>query len=142
MFTKCSCEVLVKVRKVVGGAIALLAILTFAILVVAGSRIIVSAAPAKIEYVDVVTIVLAALSIMITVLGIFIAILGVVGWATFESKLKDTSLQYFREQLSQGSPLRAEFEKLLVQISLEGVEKADAPESVTGPAPKDAEYVD
>ena len=131
-----------RIRKAFTYAIALLvvaALLTFSI---AASRIVASAAPPKIEYVDVVVIVLAALSIMITVLGIFIALLGVVGWATFESKLKDTSLDYFREQMARGGSLREEFERLLVQISLEGVERAtpEAPPSDADGA--DNDYVD
>lgn len=128
-----------KILSYVIGLLIVAALLTFSL---AGSRMLAQAAPSKIEYVDVVIIVLTALSIMIMVLGIFIALLGVIGWATFESKLKETSLAYFKEQLAKGGPLRSEFERLIVQISLEGVQRATPEPPQEEPPAQDDEYVD
>lgn len=90
----------------------------------ASVRLFAASAPKSIDYVDVVTIILASLSVLLTVLGLGFAVLAVIGWATFESKLRDNSFRYFAEQLGRDGPLRRELESLLVQISLEGVESA------------------
>lgn len=113
-----------KLGKAIWYVAGLLMVVALGLFIATASRLLASAAPSAIDFVDVVVIVLAALSIMITVLGIFIALLGVVGWATFEAKLRDSSLDYFKEQLGRDGPLRQELESLLVEISLEGVERA------------------
>lgn len=96
-----------------------------------------------VSYADLLMIVLSALSIMITVLAIFLASLGVIGWATFEAKLRDTSLEYFTSQLGKDGPLRSELEALLVEISLSGVEKRETPPATEAPAqPNDEPYND
>ncbi len=76
----------------------------------------------NIKYIDLIAVVLSALSVMITVLGIFLAALAIIGWATFETKLRDSSLNYFTSQLGEGGALRKELEALLVDISLKGVQ--------------------
>ncbi|MFL6844509.1 MAG: hypothetical protein ACJ8ER_06475 [Allosphingosinicella sp.] len=97
----------------------------------------------SVSYADFLVIVLTALAIMITVLAIFLAALGIIGWATFEAKLRDTSLAYFTSQLGKDGPLRSELEALLVQISLSGVEKRDTPPKTEAPEqPKDVPYND
>ncbi len=106
----------------------------------ATTRLFVSTAPNTIDYVDVVTIILAALSVMLTVLGLGFAVLAVVGWATFESKLRDNSFRYFADQLGTDGPLRRELESLLVQISLQGVESAK--EELPPKAGEEDEYVE
>jgi hypothetical protein len=103
------------------------------------SRLIAGSAPAEIKYTDVVVIVLTALSLMITILGIGLAVMGVIGWATFESKLRDSSLTYFAEQLGKDGPLRRELESLLIEISLKGIDKAP-PQTDEGK--QEGEYVD
>lgn len=103
------------------------------------SSLLAEAAPAEIKYTDVVVIVLTALSLMITILGIGLAVMGVIGWATFESKLRDSSLSYFAEQLGKDGPLRRELESLLIEISLKGVEKAPPQASESN---QEGEYVD
>lgn len=75
----------------------------------------------EIRYIDLISVVLTALSIMITVLGLFVAALGVIGWTTFESKLRDNSFSYFTSELSKDGNLRKEFEQLLTELSLQGV---------------------
>lgn len=75
-----------------------------------------------VKYIDLIAVVLSALSVMITVLGIFLAALAIIGWATFETKLRDSSLNYFTSQLGEGGALRKELEALLVDISLKGVQ--------------------
>lgn len=105
----------------------------------AASRLLAESAPPVIRYTDVVVIVLTALSLMITMLGIGLAVMGVIGWATFESKLRDSSLTYFAEQLGKDGPLRRELESLLIEISLQGVEKAP---SQSDDGKQEGEYVD
>lgn len=91
-----------------------------------------------IRYVDLIAIVLTALAVMLTALGIFLAALAVIGWATFEAKLKASSLDYFSSQLGKDGPLRRELETLLEEMSLSGVEK-DKPAE---PTPPDEPYSD
>jgi hypothetical protein len=122
-----------------GFAIAVLLLLT----VVLG-QLMVAHAPPKIEYFDLLMVVLTMLSIMITVLGLGLAVLGVIGWATFEAKLRDHSFSYFATELGKEGKLRRELEALIVETSLKGVESVDessAPAS-TPPAEGDGEYVD
>lgn len=78
------------------------------------------------KYQDFVSISLTALGLMMTILGFFVAAAGVIGWATIESKLKDHSITYFKEQLSKDGPLRAEFEQLLAEIAYEGIDNLKA----------------
>lgn len=85
------------------------------------SRFAPNQAIGEIRYVDLISIVLTALSIMITILGLFGAALGVIGWATFESKLRDNSFSYLTAELSKDGKLRKEFETILTEISLRGV---------------------
>lgn len=127
---------------VVGAAIA-----SFALLTIVLSQLMVVHAPPKIEYFDLLMVVLTVLSIMITVLGLGLAVLGVIGWATFESKLRDHSFSYFASELGKDGKLRREFEALIVETSLRGVESVDAPQSQperNSPksAESDGEYVD
>jgi hypothetical protein len=97
----------------------------------------------QVSYADFLVIVLTALAVMITVLAIFLAALGVIGWATFEAKLRDTSVDYFTSQLGKDGPLRRELEGLLVEISLTGVGKPEAPPATEAPVqPADEPYND
>jgi hypothetical protein len=130
-----------KIRPIVLWTLALLTILALAIFIVVGSHLLREAAPAEIKYTDVVVIVLTALSLMVTILGIGLAVMAVIGWATFESKLRDSSFSYFAEQLGKDGPLRRELESLLVEISLQGVDKAPQEQEPEGPV-LDGEYVD
>lgn len=95
------------------------------ILVIATTVVVHSIVPLKptieIRYVDLISITLTALAIMITVLGLFVASLGVIGWATFEAKLRDNSLNYLAAELSKDGKLRKEFETILTEMSLQGV---------------------
>jgi hypothetical protein len=76
----------------------------------------------EMKYQDFVSISLTALGLMMTILGFFMAAAGILGWATIESKLRDHSISYFKEQLSKNGPLRAEFEQLLSDIAYEGID--------------------
>ena len=78
---------------------------------------------ADLSYADFLAITLTALALMITVLGFFVAAAGVVGWTTLESKLRDHSVTYFKDQLSKDGELRAELEELFADIAYEGVEE-------------------
>jgi magnesium-transporting ATPase (P-type) len=84
----------------------------------------------EIRYVDLISIILTALSIMITIFGLFLAVLGVIGWATFESKLRANSLSYLTAELSKEGKLRKEFEAILTEISLRGVRPEEQPTSL------------
>lgn len=79
-------------------------------------------------YADFLSITLTALSLMITVLAIFIAAAGVFGWATWESKLKDHSIEYFAKQLEKDGPLRRELEQLFADIAYRGIEGLKKPD--------------
>jgi hypothetical protein len=79
----------------------------------------------EVSYVDLISIVLTALSIMITILGLFVAVLGVIGWTTFEGKLRDHSFTYLTAELSKDGKLRKEFEAILTEMSLRGVRPND-----------------
>ena len=74
------------------------------------------------KYVDFVSITLTALSLMITVLGFFIAAASVIGWTTIETKLRDHSVSYFKDQLKKDGPLRTELEIIIAAVAYEGVE--------------------
>lgn len=78
------------------------------------------------NYVDFLSITLTALSLMITVLGFFIAAASVIGWTTIESKLRDHSVNYFKEQLEKNGPLRNDFEDMIASIAYEGIENIKA----------------
>jgi hypothetical protein len=90
-----------------------------------------------IEYVDLITIVLSALSIMITILGLFVAALALIGWTTFENKLRDNSLSYLTSELSKEGKLRKEFETILTDLSLQGV-RAEEAQQLPESTPEDA----
>ena len=74
-----------------------------------------------VSYTDFLSITLTALALMITILGFFVAAAGVIGWTTIENKLRDHSVQYFKEQLSKDGKLREEIEDLIVGIAHEGI---------------------
>jgi hypothetical protein len=122
--------------------------LALVLAVIVLSQLMVRHAPTEIDYNDLLIIVLTVLSIMITVLGLGLAVVGVIGWATFEAKLKDNSFKYFANELGKDGQLRREFEALLTEISLRGVEpvgsdKAEGPISATGVRDgEDKDYVD
>lgn len=73
-------------------------------------------------YSDFISIILTALGVMLTALTIFLGVLAVVGWTSIESKLRDHSISYFKDQLSSEGPLRAELEELFTEIAYEGIE--------------------
>ncbi len=75
------------------------------------------------SYVAFLSITLTALGLMITILGFFVAAAGVIGWTTLETKLRDHSMTYFKNQLSKDGELRTELEELFADIAYEGVEK-------------------
>lgn len=130
-----------RIQRFILWSLAILIIVGLTIFIVVGTQLVREGAPTDIKYTDVVVIVLTALSLMVTILGVGLAVMAVVGWATFESKLRDSSFSYFAEQLGKDGPLRRELESLLVEISLKGVEKAPSQQEAEGPAP-DGEYVD
>ena len=98
-------------------------------LVGVASHLFVNTAPKDISYADLVVIVLTALAVMLAILGLGLAALTIVGWATFEAKLRDNSFSYFAEQLGKDGPLRRELETLLVEISLQGIQSAESEEA-------------
>lgn len=73
-------------------------------------------------YSDFISVILTALGVMLTALTIFLGVLAVVGWTSIESKLRDHSISYFKDQLSSEGPLRAELEELFTEIAYEGIE--------------------
>lgn len=78
------------------------------------------------KYEDFVSLSLTALGLMMTILGFFFAAAGVIGWTTIETKLRDHSISYFKEELSKNGSLRAELEKLLSDIAYEGIDNLKA----------------
>lgn len=74
------------------------------------------------KYVDFLSITLTALALMITVLGFFVAAASVIGWTTIENKLRDHSVNYFKDQLKKDGKLRTELEELIESIAYEGIE--------------------
>ena len=112
-----------RVAKIVG--LCLLAVISAAVTTVVvhlyttgGSQ-----ARADISYADFLSITLTALSILLTVVGLFLAALAVVGWTSFETKLKDHSAEYFSAQLGKNGPIRRELEDLITEIAFKGVEE-------------------
>jgi hypothetical protein len=83
-----------------------------------------------IKYSDLIAVILSALGVILAVLAIFIAILAVFGWRTFEQRLKDHSINYFKEELGREGKLRSEFEDLIVAIGHEGIEKFKRQEGI------------
>lgn len=79
----------------------------------------------EMSYSDFLSVTLTALGLMLTVLGFFLAALGVVGWTTFESKLRDSSFSYLTAELSKDGKLRQEFEAILTELSLQGIRASD-----------------
>lgn len=111
-----------KVLKWIAALSGVAVLLLFAIVL---SQLMVRHAPPKIEYFDLLMIILTVLSVMITGLGLGLAVLGVIGWATFEAKLRDHSFSYFAAELGRDGKLRRELEGLIIETSLKGVESLD-----------------
>lgn len=83
-----------------------------------------------IEYSDLIAVILTALGVILAALAIFIAILAIFGWRTFEQRLKNHSINYFKEELGREGKLRTEFEELIVAIGHEGIEKFKRQEGI------------
>ncbi len=77
-------------------------------------------------YADFIGIMLTALGVMLTALTIFLGVLAVLGWTTFENKLKDHSTNYIQGELSSNGKLRYDLEKLITDIAYRGVENFKA----------------
>lgn len=118
--------------------VLLAAAVTSAVTTLAYHKVVVGQGVAAndLDYSDFVSLSLTALGLMIAVLGFFVAAAGVIGWATIESKLRDHSITYFRDQMKKGAPLRQEFEKIIEEIGYEGVDKIKAA------VPKEDKYTD
>ncbi|MGB3805815.1 MAG: hypothetical protein WA936_01310 [Erythrobacter sp.] len=99
-------------------------------------------AGADITYADFLAITLTALALMITVLGLFVAAAGVIGWSTIESKLRDHSVNYFKDQLGKDGDLRAEMEKLIVNIAHNGIDSYKAREAIPNRKEQETEDAD
>lgn len=84
-----------------------------------------------VQYSDFLSITLTALAIMITILGFFVAAASVIGWNTIENKLRDHSVQYFKDQLAKDGELRTELEQLFTDIAYKGVEGLKTKDSDT-----------
>lgn len=91
------------------------------------------------SYVDFLSITLTALSLMITVLGFFVAAASVIGWTTIENKLRDHSVNYFKDQLKKDGQLRNELEELIASIAYEGIENFKPVEKIEDGTEKGAE---
>lgn len=131
--------------KILKWAAALLGVAILLLFGIVLSQLMVAHAPPKIAYFDLLMVILTVLSVMITGLGLGLAVLGVIGWATFEAKLRDHSFSYFAAELGKDGKLRREFEALIIETSLKGVESVDPPEQKAAEqkGPKgDGEYVD
>ena len=85
----------------------------------------------EIGYADFIGIVLSALSVLLTVLAIFLAIFGVIGWASFSERLRESSYSFLGDQLSEGKSLYNLIRKEVREAVYEGVEPVTAiPENV------------
>lgn len=84
---------------------------------------------AKIGAVELVTIVLAALSIMLVILTIFLTVLAFVGLTTINKRLEDHSKNYFDENLKKGKPAFAMVQELVRDVLYQGVDPIEVDDS-------------
>ncbi|MDX2274352.1 MAG: hypothetical protein NW206_02790 [Hyphomonadaceae bacterium] len=64
-----------------------------------------SGASYTLSYADFVSIMLAAISLLLTLLAFFIAILALVGWNSLSSRVKEASDEFLKDGFSDGATL-------------------------------------
>lgn len=87
-----------------------------------------------VSYADFLSVTLTALALMITILGFFVAAAGVIGWTTIENKLRDHSINYFKDQLGSDGKLREEIEQLIEELTYRGIDNFTAQKGIVDPS--------
>lgn len=77
---------------------------------------------ASIGAIELVTIVLAALGVMLAVLTIFLAVLGFIGFSTINDRLKEHSKNFFNEELQNGRPAFELLKQAVRNAMYEGID--------------------
>lgn len=69
----------------------------------------------KMQYSDLVTIILTAVTVILAVLAVFIGILAVWGYSQFEKMTKSASADHLNDLLSKGGPFSEKINNIIVQ---------------------------
>jgi amino acid transporter len=77
---------------------------------------------AEIGGVELVTVVLTALSVMLVVLTIFLAALGFIGLSTLNERLREHSKNYFNEELREGQPAFEMLKEAVRNVMYKGID--------------------
>lgn len=77
---------------------------------------------ASIGGVELVTVVLTALSVMLVILTIFLAALGFVGLSTLNERLREHSKNYFYEELKEGQPAFEMLKEAVRNVMYKGID--------------------
>lgn len=80
----------------------------------------------NLKYADVVTIVLAALSLMITLLAIVLAIFGVIGWNSIADRARQNTNDYLAEGFKNGNVLHDLLQKEVQRARFSGIQAISA----------------
>lgn len=84
-----------------------------------------SPASISISYVDVVSIMLTAVSVILGALGFVVAILAFIGWNSIGDKVTTASREFLRESVKEGGDLHALVKKEAKSIIYRGIEPVD-----------------
>jgi amino acid transporter len=72
--------------------------------------------------VELVTVVLTALSVMLVILTIFLAALGFIGLSTLNERLREHSKNYFNEELKEGRPAFGMLKEAVRDVMYKGID--------------------
>lgn len=86
----------------------------------------------SIEPVDLITIVLSAISVLLALLTIFLAVFALIGWRSINDGVREHSVNFLSGELEEGKPLFILIRDAAVRAMYDGVRSADV----------DAEFVD
>lgn len=111
------------VRQIVAGILLLLLGAALLVVVVNGSGLSLRASD-DLSRADFVSIILTALGVMLTAVTVFLGALAIIGWATFEARVKQSSEAFLERRFSEDDPRYIALVEDLKRESLKGTRQS------------------
>jgi len=108
-----------RVNQIVGGILLMLLGAALLLVVVKGSGLTFSPND-RIPPSDFLSIILTALAVMLTAVTVFLGALALIGWATFEARVKQSAESFLENRFSENDPRYIALVEELKRDSLKG----------------------
>ena len=75
----------------------------------------------KLSYVDFISVMLSAVSVLMTTLAIFLAVLGVIGWNSIQNRVQDKTNSFLYDEFKEGRSLHTMMVRKIDEYMYKGI---------------------